>query len=245
MAMPTTRTEFREYCLRKLGKPVIEINVSEEQAEDRIDEALKMYMDYHFDGSQKVFLKHQLTQVDIDNGYIPIDQKVIGIVRVFPMSTIMSVGMFSASYQLAFDAISNLGSMDLSGYYAQRQDMNLMAEILIGQTPIRFNRHVNKLYIDTNWDKQTVGDYVIAEAYVMTDPEEYTDVWSDKWLMRYSTELIREQWGHNLTKFVGMQLPGGVQYNGDAILNEARENLRAMEDELISSYSIPVADFIN
>ena len=107
MAMPTTRKDFKEYCLRKLGAPVIEINVSEEQAEDRIDEALKMYMDYHFDGSNKVYLKHQITQTDIDNGWIPIDSNVIGIVRIFPMSTIMSVGMFSASYQLAFDAISN------------------------------------------------------------------------------------------------------------------------------------------
>ena len=246
MALPTDRKEFGEWCLRRLGKPVIEINVSEEQVDDRIDEALKYYADYHFDGSYKTYLKHQLTQTDIDNGYIDIAEEIIGIVRVFPLSTIMSVGMFSASYQLAFDSIQNLSGMagSINNYYALRQDMNLMQEVLVGQTPIRFNRHRNRLYIDTDWAKQSVGEWVVAEAYAFTDPDVYSDVWRDSWLLRYTTELIREQWGHNLTKFTGMQLPGGVQFNGDAILAEARENIARMEEEMISSYSLPVTDLI-
>lgn len=242
MAQPTNRKEFGQYCLRKLGAPVIEINVSEEQVDDRIDEALKYWMDYHYDGSNKVYLKYQLTQIDIDNGYIPIDETIIGIIRVFPMSTMMSVGMFSATYQMTLDAIGSLQGMDLTGYYRTRTDMAFMEEILIGQTPIRFNRHVNKLFIDTNWDKQSVGDWVVAEAYAYTDPDVYTDVWKDKWLQKYAAELIKEQWGRNLTKFVGMQLPGGVQFNGEAILAEARENVAKMESEMISSYSLPVCD---
>lgn len=244
MAQPKTRKEFTEFCLRKLGKPVIEINVSEEQVDDRLDEALKYYMDYHFDGSNKVYLKHQITQVDIDNGWVPIAENIMGIVKIFPMGNLMSVGMFSVSYQLALDAIGSLGKFDLPTYYEQRQNMALMSEILIGQTPIRFNRHINRLYVDTNWAKQTVGDWIVVEAYAFTDPETYPDVWKDKWLQRYTVELIKEQWGRNLTKFVGMQLPGGVQFNGEAILAEARENLAKMEDEMISSYSLPVCDMI-
>jgi hypothetical protein len=246
MALPTTRKEFAEWCLRRLGKPVIEINVSEEQVDDRIDEALKYYADYHFDGSHKIFLKHQIVQADIDNGYIDIADDVIGITRVFPLSTIMSVGMFSASYQLAFNSIQNLSTMSggINDYYSMRQNMNLMQEILVGQTPIRFNRHRNRLHIDTNWANQSVGEWIVAEGYAFTDPDVYADVWKDKWLLRYTTELIREQWGHNLTKFVGMTLPGGVQYNGEAILAEARENLARMEEEMISSYSLPVTDMI-
>lgn len=244
MALPTTRKEFAEYCLRKLGKPVIEINVSEEQVDDRIDEALKFYMDYHYDGSNKVYLKHQLTQTDVDNGYIPIDQNIIGVVRIFPMSTIMSTGMFSAAYQLALDAIGNLSGFNVESYYEQRQKLNMMQEILVGQTPIRFNRHINRLYIDVDWEKQTVGEYIVAECYAYTDPEVYSDVWSDPWLSKYATEKIKEQWGRNLTKFTGMQLPGGLQFNGDAILSEARENIANMENEMIASYSLPAADFI-
>jgi hypothetical protein len=244
MAVPTNKKEFGEWCLRKLGAPVIEINVSEEQVSDRIDEALKYYMDYHYDGSHKTYLKHQITQADIDNKWIPIAEEVIGIVRIFPLSTIMSTGFFSATYQLAMDAIGNLGGFNIEGYYEQRQRLNVMEEVLVGNVPIRFNRHMNKLFIDVDWSKQTIGDYIVAEAYAYTDPGTYTDVWKDKWLQRYATELIREQWGHNLTKFVNMQLPGGIQFNGEAILSEARENLKDLENEMISSYSIPVADFI-
>ena len=56
MAVPSSRSTFKELCLRRLGKPVIEINVDDDQVEDRIDQALLYYQDYHFDGSQKLFL---------------------------------------------------------------------------------------------------------------------------------------------------------------------------------------------
>lgn len=244
MAIPTTRKEFGEYCLRKLGKPVIEINVSEEQVDDRIDEALKVYMDYHYDGSHKVYLKHQLTATDITNGWIPISEEIIGVVRVFPMSTLLSVGMFSVTYQLALDAIGSLSGFNVDTYYEQRQKMNIMQEVLVGLPQIRFNRHMNKLYIDTNWSKQKAGEWVVAECYAYTDPTIYSDVWKDHWLQNYCTELIKQQWGHNLTKFDGMVMPGGLRFNGSAILAEANQNIATLEQELISSYSIPVADMI-
>lgn len=243
MALPTNRADFRKLCKRNLGWPLLEINVSEEQIDDKIDYALQYYADYHFDGSEKVYIKHQITQTDIDNGYLTIDENIIGITGVFPLSNVMSSGMFSSAYQLAFDAFTNLQSMNITGYYTSRQNIALIEEILVGQTPIRFNRHVNKLFVDTNWSKRAVGDYILIDAYMKVDPADYPDVWKDRWLNRYTTELIREQWGNNLTKFTGMQLPGGVQFNGEAILSQARENLKALEDEMISSYSLPVCDF--
>ena len=85
MAVPTTRDEFKEYCLRKLGKPVIEINVDDDQVEDRIDESLRYYWDYHFDGTEKMYYRHAITQTDIDNKYITLPENVIGAVRVFPI----------------------------------------------------------------------------------------------------------------------------------------------------------------
>lgn len=244
MAVPTTRKEFKDHCLRRLGYPVIEVNISEEQIDDKIDEALKYFFDYHYDGSHKLYLKHQITATDVTNGYIDIPEEIIGIVRVFPMSTIVSTGMFSDAYQLAISAFANLQSFDITSYYRQRQNLNVIEEVLVGQTPIRFNRHLNKLYIDTNWGKATVGNYIIVEAYALTDPMVYTDVWKDIWLQKYTTELMREQWGINLTKFIGMQLPGGVQFNGEGILNMARENIKDLENEMISSYSVPPSDFI-
>lgn len=243
MAVPTTRDEFRKLCKRNLGWPILEINVSEEQIDDKIDYALQYYADYHFDGSSKVYLKHAITQTDIDNGWIPIDESIIGITGVFPMGGIMSAGMFSSTYQMAFDAFTNLQGSAMSGYYTSRQNIALMEELIVGQTPIRFNRHVNRLFIDTDWKKKSIGDYIVVDAYMAVDPASYPDVWKDRWLNRYTTELIREQMGTNLSKFTGMQLPGGVSFNGEAILQMARENLKALEDEMISSYSLPAMDF--
>ena len=84
MAIPSTRAELKEYALRKLGKPVIEINIDDDQMEDRIDEALKYYQDYHFDGTERTWLKHQVTADDKTNEYITItDSNTIGIVNIF------------------------------------------------------------------------------------------------------------------------------------------------------------------
>ena len=72
MALPTSREELKSYCLRNLGAPVIDINADAEQLEDRIDEAIEYYRDYHFDGTERVFYKHQATSEDISNGYITV-----------------------------------------------------------------------------------------------------------------------------------------------------------------------------
>ena len=91
MAQPTTKAEFKEWCLRKLGKPVIEINVDDDQVDDRIDEALSYYWDYHFDGTEKTFLKHVLTSTDITNKYITIAENIIGVVNIFDIGDSLSV----------------------------------------------------------------------------------------------------------------------------------------------------------
>ena len=67
MANPNSRANLKEYCLRTLGKPVIEINVDDDQVEDRIDEALQYFAQYHYDGVERMYLKHQITQAEIDS----------------------------------------------------------------------------------------------------------------------------------------------------------------------------------
>lgn len=60
MAGPSTRNQFKDYCLRRLGHPVIQINVDDDQVEDRIDDALQFFHDYHFDGCEKIYTKKNL-----------------------------------------------------------------------------------------------------------------------------------------------------------------------------------------
>lgn len=246
MAQPQSRQEFIEYILRKIGAPVIEINVSEEQVEDRVDEAVSFWRDYHYNGSQLVYLKHEITQADKDNGYIQLPQKLLGISKVFDFDTSISTGtgMFNVQYQFVLNNLTDLTSYNLQHYYMTMQHIEFMQEILVGKPFIRYNKHVNRLYIDSDTSSWQLGNYIIIEAYDVIDPDAYADVWSDRWLQNYSSVLVREQWGLNLTKFTGMQLVGGVQFNGEQILAEARAEREKMEEEAINNLQPLTYNFI-
>jgi hypothetical protein len=246
MAVPTTRNEFKEYCLRKLGKPVIEINVDDDQVEDRIDESLRYYWDYHFDGTEKLYYKHQVTQQNKTDKYFTVPENIIGAVRVFAIADpmIRSDDLFNIRYQIALNDLYSLTSVSMIPYYMVMEHLALITELLVGQQPIRYSRHKNRLYVDMDWGKINVGEFLLIEAYEVIDPNEYTDVWADRWLQNYATAKIKYQWGSNLTKFTGMQLPGGVQFNGEKIFNDAQTELEKMEAEMISSYSLPVSDMV-
>jgi hypothetical protein len=245
MAQPTTREEFKQWCLRKLGKPVIEINVDDDQVDDRIDEALSYYWDYHFDGAEKTYAKYQITQTDIDNRYITIPENVIGVVNLFPLTTgLIGSGMFNARYQFVLNNIHEFVNYNMINYYMSFEYLGFMEEILVGKQPIRYNRHMNKMHIDADWDKLPVGTWIIYECYQVVDPNTYPDVWKDRWLQNYAAAKIKYQWGSNLTKFADMQLPGGVRFNGEKILSDADEEIKKMEQEMISSYSLPVHDLM-
>lgn len=246
MAVPTTREQFKEYCLRKLGKPVIEINVDDDQVDDRIDEALRYYWDYHFDGSEKIYYKHQVTQQNKNDKFIIMPENIIGAVRVFPIADpiVRSDDLFNIRYQIALNDLYTLTSVSMVPYYMVMEHLALISELLVGQQPIRYSRHKDKLYVDMDWDKIKVGEYLLVEAYEVIDPDEYTDVWGDRWLQNYVTAKIKYQWGSNLTKFVGMSLPGGVQFNGERILDDAARETEMLENEMLTAYSLPPSDMV-
>lgn len=246
MAVPSSRNEFKEYCLRALGKPVIEINVADEQVEDRIDQALRFYWDYHFDGSEKVYFKHEVTANTIANGYIDMPENIIGAVRMFPIGDpgTSSGDIFNIRYQIALNDLYTLTNVALIDYYMTMEHLALVQELLVGKPQIRYNRHRNRLHIDETKQDLTEGEFLVVEAYELVDPNTYTDVWADRWLQHYTTQLIKRQWGTNLSKFEGMQLPGGITFNGRQLYEDAETEIRRLEDEMIQNYSLPVMDMI-
>lgn len=246
MSIPNTRELFKDYILRKIGAPVIEVNVSDEQVEDRVDEAVSFWRDYHYNGSQLVYLKHQITQDDKDNGYISLPEGLLGISGIFPLTTNLSTGsgIFNVQYQFVLNNIQDITGYNVQNYYMAMSHLQFLQEILVGKPMIRYNKHVNRLHIDVDNEFMTVGEYVIIEAYDVIDPATYSDVWGDRWLQNYATVLVREQWGLNLTKFTNMQLVGGVSFNGEQILSEAREERRNMEEEAIRAYQPLTYNFI-
>lgn len=245
MAVPTSREEFIEYCLRKLGAPVINIDVTPEQIDDRVDEALSFFWDYHFDGSEKVYYKHEITQDDIDNKYITLPDNINGAVSIFPMSSMgFGADLFNVNYQFMMSEVWSLASGSLVPYYMAMENLALMQEILTSQAPVRYTRTKNKLYLDMNWTKAKLGEYLIVEAYEVVDPEIYADVWKDRWLLNYATALIQVNWGKNLTKFVGQQLVGNLQFNGERILDDGVRDRDALEIKIRSDFEIPPLDMV-
>jgi hypothetical protein len=116
-----------------------------------------------------------------------------------------------------------------------------------GEVPIRFQRHMKKLFVDWGWGSTgaPVGTTLIAECYANIDPAVYNDVWNDRWLKEYATALIKRMWGNNLKKFAGIQLPGGVTLNGDKIYEEAVGEIEKLETEMQSEYGAPLEWFMN
>jgi hypothetical protein len=244
MAKPNSRQTFIDYCLRSLGAPVVEINVDDDQVEDRVDEALQFYQHYHSDAIEKVYLKHQVTSADMTNGYIPINSLITDVVRVMPIrDTTSTNSLFDVKYQIHLNDVYSLGFLgSLVDYEMTQQWMSLLDDIMDPDDKhISFERHKNQLRIDMDWSKEVVVDqYIVIECYRIIDPDTYTDVYNDYYLKKYATALIKQQWGQNLLKFEGMTMPGGVQFNGRQIFDDAKEDLEKLTEEVRLNWEQPV-----
>jgi hypothetical protein len=257
MATVTNRTQFTDYCLRKLGFPVIEINVDPDQVSDRIDDALQYFQDYHFDGLQKTYYIHEITQEDVDNKYLDLSDvrdnanaatQVVGVTRIFPLQDSQSsINMFDLRYQLRLNELYDFTSASYINYTMTMQHLRMLEQLFTGEVPIRYQRHTEKLFVDWAWGDQEapVGQPVIVDCYTIINPNVYNRVWDDRWLKRYATALVKRQWGENLKKFGGIQLPGGVVLNGDKIFEEAMQEIDDLEKDMENNYGGVLEFFMN
>jgi len=318
----STRQQLKDYCLRRLGYPVIEINVDDDQVEDRVQDAIDFWNEYHFDGVERVYLKAQVeasvlkfnnigdaslytigetivgetsgahaevyaykttTELKIKHvfgtfqngetvtgsasgiskpinalsGYIEgswtsgkfqVADAVTGVIRVFSVGTAgqsrTSTNIFDAVYQFRLNDMYNLLSSDVIYYQQVKMQLQLLDDMFAGDRDILFNRKQNFITIEVNMNTVfTDGDYVVFEVFRALDPEEYSRIYGDMFLRRYATALIKRQWGDNMKKFGGMQLPGGVTLNGQVVYDEAMQEIEKLEEEMQRRYELPV-DFM-
>ena len=266
MAIPSTKATLKTYCLRALGYGVIDINVSDDQVDDRLDEALQYFAQYHYDGIERMYLKHQITQTEIDRaktdasvtatdqvdgsitadwlegkGYIPIPDAVVSVIQVFPFDDSSTNNMFDIRYQMRLNDLYDFSSTSIIHYQMTMQHLDYLSHILVGEVPIRFNQHQNRLYLDMDWSGDISADeYIIIECYRKLDPTTWTDIYDDIYLKRYATTLIKRQWGANLSKFNGVQMLGGVTMNGVDIFTQAQEELQRLEEQIQLSFETPI-----
>ena len=335
MTQPTSRATLKDYAKRQLGHPVVELNLDDDQMEDRIDDALEYFQEYHFDATEPTFLKHQITGStlkltanvvftagetitggttgvratvheyhsanttiryknpevksggdgntfyanttttfgnnetvtgsdsgasattasssanslgDFDNQYISITENIIGVKGVIPFyrETEGNTNMFSVNYQYALNDLYRMGTgAQMSNYVFTQQHLTTINNLFNTMPRFRFNRHTDRLYLDIKWGTDvTIDDFIVAECYTITDPSSFSDVYGDMFLKKYVTSLFKKQWGQNLIKFEGLQLPGGVTLNGRQLYDDATQEIAKIEEEVQLKYQLPDAFMI-
>ena len=262
----TTRETLKQYCLRALGKPVIEINVEDDQVEDRIDEALQYFAQYHYDGTERMYLKYQVSEDDKTRArsnetlstvtdtadstvtasfkegknYIPMPSNVMSVIQVYPFSDRAALNLFDVRYQLRLNDLYDFSSTSIVHYNMTLRHLDMLDHILVGEKPVRYNMHKNRLYIDMDWDNDVdAGDFLIIECYRKLDGSTFTDVFDDIFLKKYLIQLVKRQWGSNLIKFQGVAMLGGVQLNGEQLYSQAQEEINRLEEQIQLSYELP------
>lgn len=247
MASPASRSDLKDYCLRQLGFPVVDINVDDDQLEDRIDDALQLYSEFHYDGIENVYLAHVVTANNIASHQVQLADSINGIKRVMPISSASiassSTGgfnIFDINYQLRLNDFYNLTSTSYTYYVIARQHLEMLNMIITGEVPFDFNKRTHMLDVHLNWEGRVrAGDLMVFETTRIVDPTAYGAVFNDQWIKAYTTCLFKLQWGRNLTKYTNYVLPGGIVINGAAILAEAIAEKVDLEAQLRDIYEEP------
>jgi hypothetical protein len=241
MAKPTTREQLKDHCLRALGAPVIEINVDEDQVEDRLDDAIQFYQEFHSDAVIRTYLKHQLTADDITNNYITVSDNVTAVMQMLTGGQSSGSSLFDMGYHMRLnDVFMTQGmSTQIQSYEQSLQHLSLIESRLNSVEQLRFSRHMNRLHMDEGFGDLGADSYIVIECMSIIDPTTYADVYNDLYLKKYLTALIKRQWGANMMKFDGFQLPGGITLNGRQMYEDAVEEIAGLEEECRLMWAMP------
>lgn len=251
MARINSRQELKEYALRALGAPVLLINVDDEQLEDRIDDVLDLFWEYHADGSELVFLNHQILQSDYDDRRVILPPGVLSVLGVHHAGSGIGGGSgistFNLQYQAYMTDLMNPRQIMMGGlgsFYITQNYLSTIGNTFSSSDRLTFNKHHDRLNIIGDWSRIRVNDWFGIEAYVPINPQDNGDVWNNRWLKRYTIAQFKLQWGSNLIKFSGAALPGNITVNAEQIYNDAKEEVRLLEEELKNDYQLPVDFFV-
>ena len=270
MSKPSTRQGLIDYCLRKLGYPVLEINVDDDQIDDLIDDAIQYFQERHFDGVERMLLKHEITKENKETlktgittttanstvgittttftesqNFIQLPDHVLGVERVLKMdASTISSGLFNIKYQIFLNDLYYYGALDLMNYAMTKTYLEDLSRIITPDTQLRFNKKNHRLYLDIDFGQLSDDTFIIIDGYRLLDPSDAPAIYNDFWLKKYATAIIKKQWGMNLIKFQGVMLPGGVQLNGRQIYEDALKEIEEIEYSLKTEYEIPPLDLI-
>lgn len=265
-----TRDDFIEYIMKTLGHPVLTVNITEEQVNYRIDDALLKFFEFHNEGTYRYYILHEITDDEVKNGYLVLPDKVMSVICIYPTDGVFTTtntnNLAATTYLQSIGTSAYTGGMNgyggalfgsgrgyagggassrftLSNAIYSASYLSTLTATLNGYHNFQYTRYGQKLFIDDRTLNVGAGQKVLVEVYMEVDPDNQP-IWNSIWLREYATMLCMRQWGMNLIKFGDTQLANGTTINGDRILQEANERIKELELELQSTWSEPLGVFM-
>jgi hypothetical protein len=181
-----------------------------------------------------------------NSNFLQIPPSVIGVTKIyhFDGTNTMTNNMFSVKYQMFLNDIYYWGATELLTYAMTKTYLEDINFLLTTEKQIRFNKRMDRLYLDIDWGSVSKDDYLVIDCFSQLNPNDYGRVWNDSFLKKYTTALLKRQWGQNLLKFQGVKLPGGVELNGRQIYDDAEKDLEIIREQMSNTYELPPLDMI-
>lgn len=245
--MIRSEVEFADYCLERLGAPVIQINVDPVHVTAAITEALQKFWDHHRDGSTMHYYVYSPTMDDVIEGTCPAPKDVDNVLEVVGTETIGGIGAWhTPSWQAANSIMTGHGSyarISLVDFTMLKQRISDINHVLGSVYPFTYKKYARK--IECRFALEA-GSPVVFECFKNVDPrqEGMEEAWNDLWLKKYATALIKKRWADILMAAQGIKLPSGIELDGASLLAEAKEEIQELEEELRKVHSDPVDFFM-
>ena len=279
LARPQNREEFKKNIMTRLGAPVLEINVSDEQLDICIEEAFQYFNERsHYDGNERVYISIDLNNSNVrnnftsfhtdtvtkeingrthttyarrQNNFIMLPEDVTGVVQILrPSSGTAGIGGGILPPGFGFPGL--IGSISgnqcdsqgygLVTYWAFQEFLALINFIRFPPKMYRFNLRTHRISIDG--DIGDLNGMLVLDCLVKPSPDIFPDLWNDGWLKLYAQALVKKAWGQNLSKYTGVQLPGGISLNGDKIYNDAIQELDTIRQRFAMDEQDPPLDCV-
>lgn len=251
--------QLKMYILRKLGSPVINIEITDDQLVDAIDDTLDDYLPRAYSGVIERYIPVQLI-TDIQQYILP--YSTFAVLGVYDgVGTMMGANqpanLFSINQFIAADLYKpGAAKIDVLGYELINQMISTLELVFAKKITYDFNsiskvlNLVSKPVADTKviihmYQKLDLEKTPIYNADPSAAPRYYEEnIFNEKWIKRMATARAQLQWGQNLMKYTGSVLPNGGTLNAEFIYNEAKANVDALMIELHEEFELPTDFFI-
>lgn len=260
----TNKQSLAENCLRRLGAPVINIEIDDSQIDDIIDDVIQLYQEIVFSGSEEVFLSYKITQADIDaasllvpeslnssfeikNNFIVLPESITSVIEVISRkhngnsNNILNPSIeFLVKEQILYN---KLGQFDLVSIPLINEYLGAIRHLTTPEIRCRFNYNSGKLYLDQRIE-QMLDCYIIIRCTKWVDPNEFARMWNSRFIKDLTTIKLKKQWGQNISKYSGVTLAGGIKFNADQIINTADKELDEFMSKMTSEWTLPATMLI-